>query len=389
MNTIESQTPIGDASVDRFLILCLQGRRDPAARDAARAMVARQTWTWEDFLHAVQSEALGPLLRQALKGEPFVPPPVRQELDKCYYQVLAQNLLLERELEALLRGLHEAGVSTTLLKGAALIHTVYADIALRPMADLDLLVQRRDLAAALRVLEHAGYTPVHIEPRPGATFAYESEIALAKSGAIETVVELHWSLFDSPYYQHKIPMKWFWQTAIATEVGGAPALTLGPEAQLLHLCGHLVLHHAGRELLWLWDIVEVVHHFRAQLDWTTLLTRAQAYDLVLPIRQTLPRLASEWGAPIPASVLEQLSVLEPSEREVHVFNQLHTETRPVGQRFWSDLTHLPSWRQRLRFAWHHLFPSPTYMRHRYRVPRLLLVPLYYPYRWFRGLRSLF
>lgn len=386
---MSKRTAVGDAALDRFLILCLRARRDSEARHAVRAAVARRGWTWEDFLRIARREALAPLLRQALHGAPFLPPFVRQALDACYYETLAQNLLLERELQALLQRFRQVGVPTVLLKGIALVHTVYQDIALRPMVDLDLLVWHRDLATASRVLRDAGYVPVHMEPRAGATFAYESEIAFAKPGAVETVVELHWSLFDSPYYQHKLPIAWFWQTAVAAEVDGTSVLTLGPEAQLLHLCGHLVLHHAGRGLLWHWDVVEFLHRFGHQLDWTTLLTRAREYELVLPLQRTLPRLARVWAAPVPASVLARLQALEPSEREVYVLNQLHTGAHSVGQRFWTDLTHLPGWRQRLRFAWHHLFPSRAYMEHRYRVPHPWLVPLYYPYRWFRGVRSLF
>ena len=48
---------------------------------------------------------------------------------------------------------------------------------------------------------------------------------------------------------------------------------------------------------------------------------------------------------------------------------------------------LSRWSERLGYAWTHLFPSAAYMRQRYDIPHPLLLPLYYPYRWFRGLRS--
>jgi hypothetical protein len=48
---------------------------------------------------------------------------------------------------------------------------------------------------------------------------------------------------------------------------------------------------------------------------------------------------------------------------------------------------MPGWRQRVRFARTNLFPSAAYMRQRYQIKHPLLLPLYYPYRWLRGLRG--
>ena len=64
---------------------------------------------------------------------------------------------------------------------------------------------------------------------------------------------------------------------------------------------------------------------------------------------------------------------------------LTAEQRSVAQRFWSDLASMGGWRARLGYAWTHLFPSAEYMRARYGIRYSLLLPLYYPYRWLRGL----
>jgi hypothetical protein len=41
-------------------------------------------------------------------------------------------------------------------------------------------------------------------------------------------------------------------------------------AQLLHLAGHLELHHASASWLWLYDIAARLHKFGASLDWDFL-----------------------------------------------------------------------------------------------------------------------
>jgi len=379
-----------DQAVRRFLRLCLRGRWDPTAFEAARTLAAHGDFDWDVLYQIARAEHLAPLLYHLVHGQHVVPPPVEQYLRRVHADSASCNMFRLHELEDMVHHLAAEGVAVILLKGVALTETVYGRIPMRPMRDLDLLVRRADVPTALRVLAAIGYAPVGVEPHAGADVAYENEVLLCKPGLIGVLLEVHWSLFDSPYYQQRLPMDWFWQTALSVRMGSTPALVLGPEAQILHLCGHLLLHHGSGdepELLWLHDVAEVMAFYQEQIDWQQVLARAQAYDLVLPVQQVLTRVADEWSAPIPADVLKQLSVLFPSRDEVRIFNWLTAEQRPVAQRFGVDLASMPSWQQRLRYAWINLFPSPAYMRHRYHIPRPFLVPLYYPYRWLLGLRS--
>ena len=212
-------------------------------------------------------------------------------------------------------------------------------------------------------------------------------IALFKPDGSGCVLEIHWSLFDSPYYQHRMPMDWFWQSAQPFEIGQVATLMLGPEALMLHLCGHLALHHdsGGKlSLRLLYDVAAVIASYGERLNWDEVLERAQAYDLVLSLQRVLPEMSDEWEVPMPVGVLERLRSLRPSRDEERVFGQLTATRRPVIQRFWADLVNMPDWRARVRYAWNNMFPSPLYMQHRYSIPHRFLLPLYYPYRWWLG-----
>jgi hypothetical protein len=371
----------------RFTLLCLRARWDPAALEAARALARECPPNWDAWHAAVQVEALTPVLYRVVHGQALVPAAVEERLQVDYYQVVRRNLLIFRELGRVLRALAEEKAAVVLLKGAALAETVYGNLALRPMVDLDLLLHRQDMPVAVQVLTKLGYGLTETETQAGAAVAFENEIALHRPGPLDTTIEIHWSLVDSPHYQHKLPMAWFWETAVPVQVDGAGALTLGPEPLLLHLCAHLALHHRGQGLRWLHDIAEVLHFFESRLDWELLLAKAVEYDLVLPLQQIVPRVVEGWGAPAPAGALERLRRLEPSPEEVRVFKWLTADERPVAQRFWADLASTPGWSQRLRYGLGNLFPSPAYMRQRYGVRHGLLLPLYYPYRWLVGLRG--
>lgn len=90
--------------------------------------------------------------------------------------------------------------------------------------------------------------------------------------------------------------------------------------------------------------------------------------------------------PIRPAVLERLRALRPLRNEKRVFGCLTAAHRSVARRFWAGLASMPGWGPRLRFVWRNLFPPAGYMRYCYRIAHPPVVPLYYPYRWFLGLR---
>ena len=156
--------------------------------------------------------------------------------------------------------------------------------------------------------------------------------------------------------------------------------------QCADILGEVPLWCSRTRLLWWSDIAELIHVQGRALDWTEVIDRSRRYRLLLPMRIVLAGLAEEWSVPIPADVLPRLADFRPSREEADLFRS-HSGPASAGQRFWSDLHHMGSWRQGLTFARTNLVPSRAYMRGRYDIRRPWLVPLYYPYRWLRGLRG--
>ena len=371
-----------------FFALCLRGRRDPAALEAARELGRGPAFDWPAVQSASIRWLLAPLLYDAVRGQGFVPPQVEQALRDAYEFVAQRNLWLFHQLADVLACLRSVGSGVIVLKGAALVQMAYGgNAALRPFRDLDLLIRPEVVPEARRLLQAMGYAPLRAETRAGAALDYENEVSLFKRGSVGVLLELHWSLIDSPFYQRTLRSDWFWDTAQPLAVGSERALALGVEAQLLHLCAHLRLHHTGQELLWLNDAAEVLHAYQQRIDWVVLLKQTQALALVLPTQQVLAQVAGELNAPVPEALLAHLRELRPTADEARAYARLTIENRSVARRLWDDLAALPSWRARLRFAWNNLFPSWAYMRRRYGIAHPFLLPLYYPYRWWLGLRS--
>lgn len=378
-------------SPENPLIGCLRGRWNPAAPETSCSGMPNAAAERELWARTAVRSGVAPLLLATLRHHPVVPEALKDALQEYYTWHLRHNTRTLRELARALAILHREGIPTLLLKGAALGIAVYGNVGLRPMGDIDLLVRREDAARALAFLEGLGYASSGAETRPGATLAYENEVALRHTAKPDLApVELHWGLLDSPHYQSTLDMPWFWVTAQPITFEGVSTLILGPEAQLLHLCAHLMLHHAGASgnLLWYHDIAEVLVAYRDALDWDALFAAAGACDLVLPLQRVLPVVWDCWQLEPPAGVRNRLAALQASAREAQLYAQLTAPARPVAQRFFTDLASMPGWRQRWAYAWENIFPAPAYIRDRYQVAHPLLLPFAYLWRWVRGLLSL-
>lgn len=370
-------------TIVRFTLQCLRARLDPSTLAAAKSLVPGMDW--EAWLEASRKEFLTPLLYRVLRDQDIVPPPVEARLKADYLYSARTGVIRVHALEGILSALDEAGVPVILLKGAALVETIYDNVACRPMADMDLLARREQMPAALSVLTAQGFQASGEETWAGADATFENELQLRKRDVVDLLVEIHWSLLNSPHYQHVLPAEWLWDSALPIRVAGVETFVLGPEALLLHLCAHLALHHHGQGLLWQHDIAEALHFHRDRLDWSLLLRKAAEYDLVLSLQQVLPPVVHQWNTPVPPGALERVAQLTPSPAERRVFKWLTARQRPVIQRFWADLATMPGWRPRLRYGLVSLFPSAAYMRQRYAIRHDALLPLYYPYRWWIGL----
>lgn len=369
--------------------LCLVARWQSEAMAQAQALAKAPGFDWDALAGLARQERVEPLLYAALCEQAWAPAPLLDAWRTVYMRNGGRNILLLAELEAVLAVLVAAGIPALVLKGAALDERVYGNLALRPMVDLDLLLHHADLPAALALLAAQGYSAAQVEPAAGLALAFENEVQLRKTDRIDLRLELHWSLFNSPYYQRRLPMAWFWETSTPAWVSATPARILGQKAELLHLCGHLALHHRGKGLLWQYDIAAAIAYGRDTLDWGELLARAGDFDLALALQMLLPSIAEDWAAPIPPTALARLAAMQPAPAEARVFAQLTAERRPVLQRFSADLVVIPGWRDRLRYAWANLFPAPAYMRWRYPARHPVWLPFCYPYRWLRGVACAF
>ena len=138
-------------------------RFDEDVLDEAQA--ARGALSWEQIEQRAAREALTPLLYSLWRKQTWVPQSVLERWHRIYLHTAMRNTLRLAELTRVLGGFGDIKIPVILLKGAALLKLLYGNVALRPMADLDLLVHLNDAPFALQLLESLGYVLRHPEER--------------------------------------------------------------------------------------------------------------------------------------------------------------------------------------------------------------------------------
>ncbi len=204
---------------------------------------------------------VGPLVHSALRRVPLPPDarPALEILKSAYVATAARNAVLFRELTTVLGALSAERIPVIVLKGAALADTVYAERALRPMADIDLLIREEDLEEAERRLGSIGYEAAH-DPRTKEDLRgrhHHWVFRSARPGASDIPIELHWNL-DPPGRPAAWDIPALFERAEAASIAGADALVLCPEDFLLHLCVHLCRHRFNGGVIALCDIAATI-----------------------------------------------------------------------------------------------------------------------------------
>jgi len=346
---------------------------------------SQQAPDWQGLLELTERHDLEAFVDRLLQRAGLaVPTEVGNQLHRAFLSGAAMNMQLFHQLGIILRALGERNVPVIPLKGAFLAETVYGDIALRPMADLDLLVKPSDLPTAVEVLRQLGYESDHPFDPAAQQVGFQDMPPMRRPGG--AMVELHWTLV-TPLCGARIDrgeLEGIWERSVPATVAGVPSLTLAPEDLLLHLCMHASVHHrfADVGLKSFVDIAEVARHYVGRLDWRELSGRANAWRVANGVRMAL-MLAQEWtDLRVPADVWAQLDGAAPDERTLAWARHKVLEGRPAE--LVSEFARLESGRgtggrlSALRTA---AFPPRAVMARLYGVPGdSWWILAWYPYR---------
>ena len=271
----ESFLPAGLSPEARLLLLVASCGDANAKRDKIDALLA-EGLDWSYLFPAARHNRMFPLLYHHLKDRPndSVPTSVAAELKAQFNKNSLHNLFLAQELIRIHDLLESNHIPAVSYKGVTLAQTLYENLSLRQMWDLDILVHTEDVLKVRSLLVSDGYRPEremdHDEEqrflRNDCEYNFDRE-----DGKVH--LEVHWKIlpdsFSGGYRADHL-----WDVVQEINVAGRPIPTIQSEELLFLLCVHGGDKHQWWRLKWICDIARLVEK-NPSLDWDRVARMSQ------------------------------------------------------------------------------------------------------------------
>jgi hypothetical protein len=260
----------GQIAARRAVIALLDGDTEPAA--------ALPEAAWQQVAAIARDHRLGPLLHhQAPALQAAVPAALRDEWASAFRCAAMRSLQVQRTLVQASRAMAALGIDHAALKGAWLAWHGYAHPALRPMRDVDFLVDPARIRDAHAALGEAGFAARPASVPIDHALSHHKHLPPLVSSQTGVAVELHIRLTDSPPPPRGAPLFDDPPRLLARSrplpYAGHGVPCLDPTDSLLHLIVHAVIDHRfdnGPLIL-----TDVEAALRSPIDWPRLWTMAR------------------------------------------------------------------------------------------------------------------
>lgn len=210
---------------------------------------------WGRFESLCEWHNVVPLVCRMLPGilNGAVPPAAVNRLRGLHHNNTARSLLLATELRRILHAFESFGIPVYPFKGPALSVMLYGDPACRQSKDLDLLVPRKTLHRAMKVLDAQGYRARNelAGPRLAAHRRTEYEAAFVRRDG-KVGVELQWAVAPG-YFGFDHEALGIWDRLERRTWSGCAFPVLPPEETLVMLSVH-GSKHLWCKLGWVCDV---------------------------------------------------------------------------------------------------------------------------------------
>ena len=276
---------------------------------------------------------------------------IEETLKNIYHKTILLNLRILQFLNDFGIILRQENSRVIVLQGAALLLSVYDDIGIRPMEDIDLMVLPDHGRKIKQLLEGMGFSPDPIYPDSYKKGMIYIDIHLDPFSGERINARKQVICHDSNYFR---------DSALLFMEKEIPIYRLSHFDNLIALSHHLLKHNFTR-LKWFVDIRETLFSKSIRIDWDAFASycrRTESDRCILYILILLRRLLN---ARVPAKALEAFgaSSLSCMERLLLRLRLADSNMGPVFQILWLFL--IKGKKDKFRFILETAFPRKKIM----------------------------
>ncbi|MDH3280601.1 MAG: nucleotidyltransferase family protein [Gammaproteobacteria bacterium] len=286
-----------------LLRVCARIRPDESIIAAIRT-AARGQKSWQGIVDQAEAHGIAPIAYRNLKHAGVtMPRNVAQALQGLTLRHRRSAEIRTNMLLQILDVLDAAGIHAIVLKGAALMHLIYPEPGLRPMRDLDILVDpRRAADAQRRLIDELSFTPQG-EHRGFMFHHHHLPTIVREQEGLMVSVEIHTDAISGDVPE-----------CLSTDNLSGPlqpfmladrrAYTLGHTDMLRHLCRHAFEPAEEIKLGSIADIIGYASRYLEDIAWYHL---ARSHASVVNTIRCL-----HYVCPLPAELLNMLGTPPPN-----------------------------------------------------------------------------
>ncbi|MHC4790063.1 MAG: nucleotidyltransferase family protein [Planctomycetota bacterium] len=195
---------------------------------------------------------LMPIFHFLYKSLPFDPERI-QRWHRVRINFLRKNILVLKTAADLFSIFEQNGIAAVALRGLNLAHFYYPDPGLRPMRDVDILINPQDRHKLKSVLESRGYL---------ANRVLRSQLVYTIN---QIIFEFHWSFLTARRYRTAIDSASLISSRIPKKTSEGLIFCLPREQELISVVAHAFIHHELDSLMPLIDLGLLMAE--PNLDW--------------------------------------------------------------------------------------------------------------------------
>lgn len=349
---------------------------------------------WNYFYECAVILGVGALVSKNIKQRNTcgaIPIEILAKLEQTYFRTASRNIFLCDCLIRVLNAFFENQIVTIPLKGVYLTEVYYKDIGIRQMSDIDLLIKSQDIEKCIMVLGKLGFRESGIN---------KTKFIRNKGGAkhLPTMtlhnvsVEIHYRVLidDSTY---SIDIEEYWNNAKPCLLYNIPTLALSPENLLQYLCIHLERHfNEGKMQLYQFlDIICVLKINEKQFDWDSFTLSCQRNNCLSNVHSILFLLHTYFSISFPKKVIQQLNYINNDIKFKSLFitflkcNKQEISSLVENANI-KNLRKIKGFGSRIIYILGDIFPSRTFMYHRYKIKQKHVVYVFYLLRLMHGVK---
>ncbi|MEW6075888.1 MAG: nucleotidyltransferase family protein [Candidatus Omnitrophota bacterium] len=232
-----------------------------------------------------------------------IPPFVHTRLKEEALNAMVEAERLHRHCVQIMKSFSAAHIDTVSLKGTFLSELLYRDTAARGVSnDIDILIEEKDIAPSVRLLESIGY--MQSPEEEVEAWRWHKEMVLTGS----PTVDLHWDITMMKRDPQRIAGLWEQATMVrlADEAGEWQYYRLQGEALLVYL-GVSIIHSKGYATLkYYFDIDRLLSEKENPLRWDFLIECASCWKVKNSVFAALSQSKKMLGSTIPSPALAAL-----------------------------------------------------------------------------------